>query len=197
MKSGRKKRGPTRRELLAAAGVSAIGLGLAGAAGWRKRDESGWRSDVFIGAAAGYDADLASVIQAGFDEIGLSRAQVRGKRVLLKPNLVETAVGHAHINTHPAVVVAAAEVFRRMDAAEIIVAEGQGHRRDSLLVLEESGTRAALRTNRLRFVDLNHDEVAAVENRGGWTRLPVSQSSSASPSRAGTASRMTQPGSWT
>ena len=168
----KEKRGPTRRELLAAAGVSAIGLGVTGMAAWKKRGEGGWRSDVFIGAAAGYDADLTAVIQSGFDEIGVTRAQVRGKRILLKPNLVETAAGHAHINTHPAVVVAAAEAFRRLDATEIIVAEGQGHRRDSLLVLEESGTRPALRAAGLRFVDLNHDEVAAVANRGGWTKLP-------------------------
>lgn len=169
---GPQRRGPSRRELLAAAGVSAVGLTLTGAAAWRRQQENGQRATVFIGKAASYEADLVGVISAGLREIGLDRAQVRGKRILLKPNLVETATGHSHINTHPSVVVAAAEAFRRLDAATLTVAEGQGHRRDSLHVLEESGTRRALRDSGLRFVDLNHDEVIAMPNRGGWTKLP-------------------------
>ena len=54
------------------------------------------------------------------------RRRFAAKKVLLKPNLVETARGEPHVNTHPAVIVAAVEVFRRLDAAEVFVAEGQG-----------------------------------------------------------------------
>lgn len=161
----------TRRELLAATGVGLAGLGLAGGAWWRKSSESGRRAAVFIAPAADYRVDLAAAIRTGLSELGVTREIIRGKRVLLKPNLVETARGHAHINTHPAVLTAAAEVFRSLDAAEVFVAEGQGHRRDSLLVLEESGTRQALHSAGVRFADLNHDDVAAVANRGGWTKM--------------------------
>jgi uncharacterized protein (DUF362 family) len=138
---------------------------------WWTRRERGWRADVFIGKADGYDADLVSLVSAGLDELGISRAEVRGKRVLLKPNLVETAIGQAHINTHPALVLAAAEVFRRLDAREVFVAEGQGHRRDSWLVLDESGMGQALAEAGVEFVDLNHDDVAPVTNAGRWTDL--------------------------
>jgi uncharacterized protein (DUF362 family) len=161
----------TRRQALGLGGILALGWGLAGTAMWWRRRERGQHADVFIGKAASYDADLVSLIAAGLNEVGISRRQICGKRVLLKPNLVETAVGVTHINTHPSVVVAAAEVFRRLDAADIFVAEGQGHRRDSWLVLDESGMGRALSEAGLRFVDLNHDDVEPVANRGSWTEL--------------------------
>ena len=135
------------------------------------RHESGLRAEVFIARAAHYNADLAATIAESLRNLGLTREQIRGKRILLKPNLVETALGHAHINTHPAVIVAAAEVFRRMDAGSIVVAEAQGHRRDSWLVLDESGMGAALEEAKLEFVDLNHDDVEAVPAAGGWSNL--------------------------
>ena len=50
------------------------------------------------------------------------------------PNLVDFASGNA-INTHPLLVLAAAESFRRMGAKYVIVAEGPGHQRDTQLVL--------------------------------------------------------------
>jgi uncharacterized protein (DUF362 family) len=75
------------------------------------------------------------------------------------------------VNTHPAVVRAAAVVFRRLGAREVFVAEGQGHCRDSQLVLEESGLGEVLEEERLPFVDLNHDDVEAVTNRLGRSGL--------------------------
>lgn len=161
----------SRRHALGLAGLAASGVGLAGFGAWHKGHERGHRASVFVGKAESYAQDLCSVVLAGLNEIGVLRNEIRGKRILLKPNLVETALGHQHINTHPAVVVAVAEAFRRLDAAEVVVAEGQGHRRDSWLVLEESGMRQALQDHALRFVDLNHDDVERVPNAGGWTTL--------------------------
>ena len=109
----------TRRQWLGWGALFAAGWGLAGSALWWRRHERGHRADVFIGKAANYDADLVALLAAGLKEIGVTRAEIKNKRVLLKPNLVETAVGIAHINTHPALVVAAAEVFRRLDARNV------------------------------------------------------------------------------
>ncbi len=161
----------SRRRFLGAAAALAAGAGAVGSWEWHRRRENGLRSEAFIAPAADYSVDLVAPISAALQELGVSRAEIRGKRVLLKPNLVETSIGHAHINTHPAVVIAAAEAFRRLDAAEVLVAEGQGHRRDSWSVLEESGLRPALAGAGLRFRDLNHDDVERLPNRGGWTRL--------------------------
>lgn len=161
----------SRREMLGVGGALLLGGGIAGGLRWAGADERGLRAEVFIAKAASYECDLLNAIRQGLTELGVQRDHVRGKSVLLKPNLVETASGHAHINTHPAVVVAAAEVFRSFDAASVIVAEGQGHRRDSQLVLDESGMGLALREAKLRFVDLNHDDVAPVAKASHWTKL--------------------------
>lgn len=162
---------PTRRDVVKAGGALLLGGGvLAGIRQWSV-NEDGLRADVAIVRAPSYSADLIAVIAEGFHVLGIDRSWIRGKRVLLKPNLVETAVGQGHINTHPSVVVAAAEVLRRLDAKDVIVAEGQGHSRDTLLVLDESGMGAALREAKLRFVDLNHDDFAAVENAAGRTAM--------------------------
>ena len=161
----------SRREMLGVGGAVLLGGGIATTLrGWT-RHERGLRSDVLITRANDYSADLPARIAEGFRTLGIKHSQVRGKSILLKPNLVETAVGQSHINTNPAVVVAAAEVFRQLDAREVIVAEGQGHRRDTLLVLDESGMGKALDEARLPFVDLNHDDFVKVANMGRRTSL--------------------------
>jgi uncharacterized protein (DUF362 family) len=152
------------------------GLGAATAAGlggrlWLRRDEHGHRADVVIAKAEGYDDRLADVIERGLVELGLGAGWGRGKSVLLKPNLVEPSRDAPHVNTHPAVVRAAAEVFRRRGASEVIVAEGQGHCRDTDLVLEQSTLGPMLREAGLSYVDLNYDDVFETPNRGRNTRL--------------------------
>ena len=73
-----------------------------------------------------YRADIAGAILAGLKELGILPGEIRGKRILLKPNLVEGYAGASHINTHPLVVRGAAEAFRRLGAAQVLVAEGPG-----------------------------------------------------------------------
>jgi uncharacterized protein (DUF362 family) len=167
--AGDRPRSTTRRKFLA-------GLGAATAAGlggrlWLRGDEKGQRAEVVIARAEEYDDRLADLIERGLIELGLGPGWGRGKSVLLKPNLVEPSCDAPHVNTHPAVVRAAAEVFRRRGAREVIVAEGQGHCRDTDLVLEQSALGPALREARLPYVDLNHDEVFEAANLGGNTKL--------------------------
>ena len=158
-----------RRSFLKATGaVAAAGLGLKTA---RDHDEAGLRADVVIARAGSYEEDLEHILRAGLLELGLGRSLVKGKSVLLKPNLVEPAAGQPQINTHPAVVRAAASVFLRWEAREVLVAEGQGHCRDSQYVLDESGLGQVLAESRLEFVDLNHDDVVRVPNLLGYTRM--------------------------
>jgi uncharacterized protein (DUF362 family) len=164
----------SRREVLGAGGALLLGGGIAGVLMESARREHGWHANVFIGRTDSYEADLVAIIGEGLQALGVTRQQIRGKRILLKPNLVETARGESHINTHPAVVVAASETFRRLDARDVIVAEGQGHRRDSRLVLDESGMGRALEEagpGAPAFAELNHDELVQTSNRGRWTSL--------------------------
>ncbi len=160
----------SRRTLLQLGGATAaVGIGAAALLHDPEYPEAGLRAATFIGRLADYETDARDLIRRGLTEVGVTEREVRGKRVLLKPNLVETSRDHPHINTHPSLVVAAAEVFRSLGATEVRVGEGQGHRRDSRLVLDESGMGTALREARLDFVDLNHDDPVEVPNAGEHT----------------------------
>ena len=158
-----------RRTFLTGAGALAV-TGL-GAKAWRDLNERGLRAEVFIARAGSYDVDLERLLADGLNALGLSPRWAAGKSVLLKPNLVEPSREAPQINTHPAVVRAAAGVFRRWGAREVIVGEGQGHCRDSEFVLEQSGLGRVLDRENLDFIDLNHDDVWTVANRLGFTPL--------------------------
>lgn len=162
---------PTRRELLAASGALAAGA-LLSSAGCRPDP----RPRVCVAKAASYEVDLEPIVREALLEIGWKKERVRGRRFLLKPNLVETSLGAGHINTHPMVVRAAALALYSLGASRVIVGEGPGHRRDTLLVLEESGLAEVLVQEKLRFVDLNREPGFAVENAGrqsGLVRLTL------------------------
>jgi uncharacterized protein (DUF362 family) len=128
-------------------------------------------AETFIARAKDYSVDLASIIKAGLRALGISEKELKGKRILLKPNLVEPHRGASHINTHPLVVRGAVEAFKGFGAAEVIVAEGPGHYRDTHLVLEESKMIDVLWEDRIPFVDLNNDQWFSTPNLGGATKL--------------------------
>src|SRR5262245_45323862 len=75
------------------------------------------------------------------------------------------------INTHPLVVAGAALAFRAAGAADVVVGEGPGHRRDIEYLLTGTGLYDHLRENRIRFVDLNHDDVRPVALGSRFTGL--------------------------
>jgi uncharacterized protein (DUF362 family) len=125
------------------------------------------RSRVAILPAKAYDLPLKDVILRG---IKLCALQVSGKRIVLKPNLVEFDP-KAVINTNPAVIEAAVEAFRTLGAAEVVVAEGPGHRRDNEYLLSASGLYDVIREHKIRYVDLNTDDVRATPVRSSFTRF--------------------------
>jgi uncharacterized protein (DUF362 family) len=161
--------GWTRRDFLKAlaGGVvlaSGVSLGL-------RLTRPSLRAETFIAKVDRYESDIASVIGKGLFELGVTPQDIKGKRILLKPNLVETHSGAVHINTHPLVVRGVVEAFLRFGAATVLVAEGPGHRRDTLDVLEESGLADVLHEDRIPFVDLNYLTGHTVPNVGRMTRL--------------------------
>jgi uncharacterized protein (DUF362 family) len=113
------------------------------------------RSRVAILRAESYSHNLENMLYSGLE---LFHLDLRGKTVLLKPNLVDYIPGN-HINTHPLLVTAAVECFRRLGAKIVLVGEGPGHQRDTELVLVESGFREELRQAKVPFVDLNRDDL--------------------------------------
>ena len=160
----------TRRRFLQVL-LGGIGLTAAGSYLGRKFFLPAWEEPVFIAQARSYQDDLAGKLLAGFRALGINPGEIRGKRILLKPNLVETSLGAGHINTHPLVVRGAVEAFLSLGAARVIVAEGTGHNHDALMVLEESGLAEILWEDKIPFVDLNNDRTYNVINAGRFSCL--------------------------
>jgi uncharacterized protein (DUF362 family) len=116
------------------------------------------RSVVELLPAGTYDVDFSDLIGRGLRDLGVD---VAGRSVFLKPNIVEYEPG-APINTNPLVVAGAVVAFRRAGAAMVTVGEGPGHRRDTEYLLTSTGLYDLLREERVRFVDLNEDDVEYV-----------------------------------
>lgn len=155
-----------RRTLLVTGGMAAAGLA---AAPWLRQ----WTrplANVFVARNQKYDGPLAATIQDGLLSCGAKPADFHGKRVLLKPNMVEPTRRIAHMTTHPAVVAATAEVFR-IWGASVAIGEAPGHVRDTEMALAESGIVDAIDDTKSRFADLNYEEVAWQPNRGGRSKL--------------------------
>src|SRR5262249_48590049 len=95
-------------------------------------DPIAWKEETYIGKAANYEEDFSSKISEGFNSLNISREQIEGKHIILKPNLVETSSSNAAcINTHPRVMLGTIEALQKLGAGKITIAEGAGHRRDS------------------------------------------------------------------
>ncbi len=100
----------------------------------------------------------------------LFNLNVRGKSVLLKPNIVEYIPGKP-VNTDARLIGASAEAFLRLDAASITVGEGPGHHRDTDLLLHETGLGDQLAQRKIRFVDLNRDELIKTNLQANYSGL--------------------------
>ncbi|HTA70198.1 MAG TPA: DUF362 domain-containing protein [Bryobacteraceae bacterium] len=120
-------------------------------------------SAVSIVRARSYSEDLVSHMLAGIRQCGLD---VRGKKVLLKPNLVEFDSATV-VNTDASIIAAAVEVFHRLGASEVKIGEGPGHRRDTLDLADDAGYRSTIPKFESIFTDLNRDDVAAIHGFAG------------------------------
>jgi uncharacterized protein (DUF362 family) len=145
------KRDFTRRQWMSAAAGAAV---LGGCGKTRPMRPS----LVSIVRAPEYDQRLYQTVRCLLAEHGL---QVRGRNVLLKPNLVEFEPASA-INTHPLLVHAAYEGFRALGAASVRIAEGPGHRRNTLDLADAAGYFGIVPRFEDVFVDLNLDDVKRV-----------------------------------
>ena len=122
---------------------------------------------VSITRAAGYDQRLYGTVR---EILTAHRLDVRGRRVVLKPNLVEFEPAGA-INTHPLLVHAVYEAFRALGAADVRIAEGPGHRRDTLDMAEAAGYFRTVPGFEDLFTDLNLDDVSQVHPRRQFSRI--------------------------
>ena len=124
-------------------------------------------SRVVIRRAANYQLDLAALIYESLREFNLP---MKGKTVLLKPNLVGLdPLGVT--NTHPAVVAAARECFLRLGASRVFIGDGPAMDRDTEGILESVRLRDYAGPLTGTFVDLNVDDVERVTLKTHASRL--------------------------
>jgi uncharacterized protein (DUF362 family) len=140
----------TRREWM----LGAVALGASGSS-WKPTPRP---QMVSIVRAPAYDQRIYDTVRRMLAGHGLD---VRGRSVVLKPNLVEFEPGSS-INTHPMLVHAAYEAFRAMGAASVRIAEGPGHRRNTLDLADAAGYFHIVPDFENVFTDLNVDDVSRV-----------------------------------
>ena len=89
-------------------------------------------SRVMIRRAASYEQELGTLIYESLVDFALP---VKGKVVLLKPNLVGLdPLGI--MNTHPAVIAATRESFLRLGASQVLIGDGPAMDRDTEAIIE-------------------------------------------------------------
>lgn len=156
----------SRRCLLGgAAGIAGASAAYAAWKGWLLH-----KSPVFLASGQQYGAGLVKTIEDGLKAVGFELKQLAGKKVLLKPNMVEPTRAAPHMTTHPWVVAAAAEVFRRW-GADVKVGEAPGHVRDSELALFASKIGEVLQDERIPFADLNYEASDWKRNVARYSKL--------------------------
>lgn len=160
-----------RREFIKVSAVASLSSLVGGCRPSVRWDRDAYRkpatSRVAILEARSYQTSLEDIIRHG---IHLFKLDLKGKRIVLKPNLVEFDPKGV-INTHPAVIEAAIASFRSLGAREVVVAEGPGHRRDNEYLLTASGIYDVINEHRVHYVDLNTDDVRRTKLRSSFTNL--------------------------
>src|SRR6266403_4386341 len=153
--------------LVAAAAVTGSALTMRFQQRKYSRDLRPKRSRVAILHTDQYSDKLDELV---FDGLRLFNLDVRGKSVLLKPNIVEYIPGKP-VNTDAQLIGAAVEAFLRLDAASVTVGEGPGHHRDTDLLLYETGLGDQLAHRKIGFVDLNRDELIKTKLQANYSGL--------------------------
>jgi uncharacterized protein (DUF362 family) len=114
-----------------------------------------------------YTQDLYDIMRR---VIADHQRQIRGRSVVLKPNLVEFEP-ESSINTNPLLVHATYEAFRAAGASSVTIAEGPGHRRNTLDLADAAGYFKTIPGFEDSFVDLNLDDVTRVWPRSQFSRI--------------------------
>ncbi len=164
-----------RRAFLTVTGIGAT-AGVAGSRLIQKKEQPlptgpTGNSAVAVLRAPSYTGELVHPILDGIRACSPELPDyVKGRRVLLKPNLVEFDSNTA-INTDPRFVLAAYEVFRTLGAREVVIAEGPGHRRDTLDLADQARYFNTVPRFEDMFTDLNRDDVSPVANFASEERM--------------------------
>jgi uncharacterized protein (DUF362 family) len=160
------KKPMTRREVVRVLGTSVLSaLPAAALAAGRQKSVNGPVSGPLLQVALVPCPDygpenLAAALQAGWRS---SRPpDVRGKRVVIKPNIADFSAERP-IHTDPRLVESLILQLKKLEAREIILAEGPPHNRDTEWLFRKSGFEALAKRQNVPLVDLNYDDISPVK----------------------------------
>jgi uncharacterized protein (DUF362 family) len=122
---------------------------------------------VALGYCPTYDQDILTNLRELWRLAEMP--DVSGKRLLVKPNLVDVIEGRPTV-TAPEVVGAVVDLLREEGAAEIVVGDGSAFRRDTCAVAASCGLLEVLSARQVPFIDLNYDDPQPVKVKDGWLR---------------------------
>ena len=82
---------------------------------------------VALSKCSEYDTELiTALLKRQFEDAGVTSDMIKGKKVVIKPNLVMNKAPEFAATTHPTVVAAAARILKEMGAEKITIAESSG-----------------------------------------------------------------------
>jgi uncharacterized protein (DUF362 family) len=155
----------TRREMLRVLGrLSLAAFPAAGLSACDRSKESTRILDskyqVAIVSCPSYDDEkIMNAINLGWQKT--NHPNVKNKKVVIKPNLVEFSVKRP-INTDVRLVKALVRLLQKLGAKEIIIAEGPGHRRDTEAVWKKAGYFDLKNEFDIPLIDLNYDDLQVI-----------------------------------
>jgi len=156
----------TRRDLIRALATAAVTT-LPAAAFGAGRGQSGNRPasgpllQVALVPCPDYDSGrLVEAVSAGWRST--RPPDVRGKRVVIKPNIADFSAERP-IHTDARLVEALILHLKTLKAREIILAEGPPHNRDTEWLFRKSGFEALARRQGVVLIDLNYDDISPVK----------------------------------
>jgi len=124
-------------------------------------------SIVALGECSNYKEDLLANLRSLWDRSEIP--DVQGKRVLIKPNLVDYLENYP-VTTAPEMVGAVADLLFELGAREVAVGDGSAFRRETWPIAEANGLAAVLAARGLKFIDLNYDDPQPVPVQDKWLR---------------------------
>ncbi len=157
----------TRRKMLGLMGklslatIPAAGLLSCNRSKENKKQSLNNKYQVAIISCPSYEkAELMNAIHQGWQKT--SPPEVKSKKVVIKPNLVEYS-SERPINTDVRLVEALIQFFQELGAREVIIAEGSGHRRDTEAVWKKVGYFDLINKFNVRLIDLNYDNLHVIK----------------------------------
>jgi len=147
---------------MAAAAASTLPFGLPACRPTNDRHDNKSSFSVALIRCPDYEArTLARALNDGW---GLAvPPDIRGKRVVIKPNIADFSPDRP-IHTDVRLVEALVLLLRNAGAAEVIIAEGPPHNRDTEWLFRQTGYEDMAGRLDVPLVDLNYDDVRPVRN---------------------------------